>query len=199
MRALLPIIASAFALTVQASESLIEGGRSKNGRYEVRIIQDSGHSGTSDYSFAVYDTRSKGCIAQFHDVGGHHRYEQARQESKALWNDSSSFVALTDSDSRHTRCIYIFHVSDTSSNRLVVPDFVQNALGRVDATEIDLHCHPNPVRWNGQQLHVVLDFAVAHPARGRVHYECEALLECANLDSIARLRSVTNPKDIEAK
>jgi len=134
MRALLLMVALAIASAAHARDAVIKGGRSKNGLFELRIVQDTGGD-TSDYIFAIYDTRSKKRIMQLHDIGGYHRYEQACQASTALWNDSSSFVALTDSDSRHTECTYIFHVSDTSVRRLIVPDFVQNALGRVDATE----------------------------------------------------------------
>ena len=196
MRALLLILILAVGVTAHAKEAVVEGGRSKNGHFAVRIVRDtSGDS--SDYIFAICDTGSEKRLLQLRDVGGYHRYGEARQDAKALWNDSSSFVALTDSDSRHTERIYIFHVTDSSASRLDIPDFVQNALGRVDATETDLHSHPNPTRWQGNQLHVSLDFSVAHPTRRRIRYECEAVLECADLDSIARLRRVTKPQDTQ--
>ncbi|OYW73258.1 MAG: hypothetical protein B7Z37_22155 [Verrucomicrobia bacterium 12-59-8] len=198
MRIFLSILALAFAFTVQAREDLVEGGRSKNGLYEVRIVQDP-DGNDLEYTYAIYDTRSGKRLAQLGDVGGCFKYEQAIHQSNALWNDSSSFVALADSDSRHTVQIYIFHVSDTSCDRLIVADFVQNSLGRVDATEIDLRCHSSPERWDGNQLHVILTFGVAHATRGRVCYNCEAVLKCAELDSIARLVSVSKPEDIEVE
>ena len=196
MRSLLLFLALTVGMAAHAKEAVIEGGRSKGGRFEVRIVQDAS-GGTSDYFFAIYHTSSKKHIVQVRDVGGYHRYDEARQEAKALWNDSSSFVALTDFDSRHTERLYIFHITDGSARRLEVPDFVQNALGRVDATETDLHSHPDPTRWDGNQLHVILIFSVAHATRGRIRYECEATLECADLDSMARLRRVTKPQDVQ--
>jgi len=196
MKALLLILALTVGMTAYAKEAVIEGGRSKDGRFEVRIVDD-GSSDTSDYLFAIYDTRSKKSLIKLRDVGGYRRYDAASQEAKALWNEASSFVALTDSDSRHTERLYIFHVTDGSARRLVIPDFEQNALGRVGATESDLHSHPIPRRWDGNHLHVMFIFAVAHETRVRIHYECEAVLECAALDSMARLRSVTQPQDVE--
>ena len=196
MKALLLILALTVGTTAYSKEAVIEGGRSKDGRFEVRIVDD-GSSDISDYLFTIYDTRSKKSLIKLRDVGGYHRYDAASQEAKALWNDASSFVALTDSDSRHTERLYIFHVTDSSARRLDIPDFKQNALGRVDATESDLHSHHIPNRWDGNQLHVIFIFAVAHATRGRIHYECEAVLECAHLDSFARLRRVTQPQDVE--
>jgi len=198
MRIFLSLLALAFALTVQAREDLVEGGRSKNGLYEVRIVQDPGGNDL-EYTYAIYDTRSGKRLAQLGDVGGYFKYEQAIHHSNALWNDSSSFVAIADSYSRHSVQIYIFHVLDTSCDPLTVADFVQNALGRVDATETALRCHSSPERWDGNQLHVFLDFDVEHTTRGRVRYNCEAVLKCAELDSIARLVSVSKPEDIEVQ
>ena len=196
MRLLLLILSLTVGMTAHAKEAIIEGGRSKSGHFEVRIVQDA-IGGTADYLFAIYDTRSNKRIIQVRDVGGYNRYDEARQKCKVLWNDSSSFVALTDSDSRHTERLYSFHVTDSAVRRLEVPDFVQNALGRIDATETDLHRHPYPTRWDGNQHHVSLIFSVSHATRGRIRYECEAVLECADLDSIARLRRVSQPQDVQ--
>src|SRR5262245_35183416 len=133
MRALLLILAIAIGNTSYAKEAVIEGGRTKDGRFEVRIVQDA-KGELADYAFVIYNTHSKKRIASVRDAGGYHRYDAARQDARALWNDAGSFVALTDSDSRHTERLYIFQVSDASARRLEIPDFAQNALGRVNAT-----------------------------------------------------------------
>jgi len=56
MRALLLILALTVGMTAYAKEAVIKGGRSKDGRFEVRIVDDAS-SDTSDYLFAIYDTR----------------------------------------------------------------------------------------------------------------------------------------------
>ena len=157
MRILFLVLALALAIAAQAKETLIEGGCSHDGRFEVRIVQDINRDIPSDYVFAIYNTRTNKCLIRFDEVGGILRYDDAfRKHSKALWNDSNSFVVFTDSGTQHSTEIYVFNVSDGSAQRVQLPDYLQNALGRIDATEAGIICGSIPERWDGNKLHLTL-------------------------------------------
>lgn len=193
MRTLLLVITSALAVSMQAKEALVDGGRSKDGHYEVLIVEDP-DSEPSDYVFDIVDTQTRKRLARVEDAGGILRYNAARGTSRALWDDSSSFVVFTDQGTRHSLEIYAFYVSGASATRIALPDYVQNALGRVDATQIDLHCLSAPKRWDGTKLNLELGFSVSNPARGRVFYSCDVTLGFHRGDSSASLLRVTQPK-----
>jgi len=141
-----------------------------------------------------HDTRAQKRLVRFEDVGGIHRYEGARQSSKGLWNDTDSVVVFTDSGTRHSREIYVFDVSSGSANPVALPDYVQNALGRVEAARTSHHCVSSPKRWEGNALHLELSFSVHDPARGRVFYSCEVTLDLQPGSTAATLSRVTKPK-----
>ncbi len=88
-------------------KALVDGGRSKDGHYEVRIV-----------------------------------------------------------GARHSLEIYVFYLAGASATRITLPDYTQNALGRVTATQPDLHCLSEPKRWDGNKLDLELRFSVSDPARG---------------------------------
>lgn len=194
MRNLLLVLALALAASAQAKETLIQGGRSNNGRFEVRIVQDTNRDNPSDYDFAIYNVRTHERLVRFDEVGGILRYDDARKNSKALWNDSSSFVVFTDSGTQHSTEIYVFDVSDSSAQRIQLPDYLQNALGRVDGTEAGIVCGSIPERWDGNQLHLTLVFDVwRSPNEPRVVYSCHVTLAFESTNA-ARLIEVTKPK-----
>jgi len=193
MRTLLLVFTSALAISTQAKEALVDGGRSKDGHYEVRIVEDP-DSEPSDYVFDIVDTQTKKRLVRVEDAGGILRYNAARETSQAFWDESGSFVVFTDQGTRHSLEIYVFQVAGASASRIAIPDYVQNALGRVNATQIDLHCLSAPKRWDGTKLGLELGFSVSDPVRGRVFYTCDVTLGFHRGDSSATLLRVTQPK-----
>ncbi len=196
MRTFFLVLALALAASMQAKEALIEGGRSKDGRFEIRIVQDTNRDerGPSDYVFAIYNTHTNKRLVRLDDVGGLLSYDDARQSSRALWNDSSSFVVVTDSGTRHSTEIYVFNVSDSSAQRIQLPDYLQNALGQVGATEAGIVCGSMLERWDGNRLHLTLTFDVwRSPNEPRVIYTCQVTLAFESTNA-ARLIEVTKPK-----
>jgi len=173
-----------------AAESVVRGGRSSDRSYEVRLVSDSSDS---EYDFAIYDIHLNKELLRLDDVGGYDSYKQAQDDSEALWSSSGDFVVITDRYSRHDTTIYIVRVSKKSSRILKIQDYIQNALGRVNATEIDGRCSSNVARWENNDLHVILDFGIKIPS-GRAIYECEAVLRCNENDSFARLIKVSKPE-----
>lgn len=195
MRTFFPILALAVVISAQAKEALIEGGRSKDGRFEVRIVQDTNRDIPSDYVFAIYNTHTNKRLIRFDQVGGILNYGEALQESSALWNDSGSFVVFTDSGTRHSQEIYVFEVSDTSAERIQLPDYVQNALGRVGGTATGIVCGSIPKRWDGNKLYLTLVFDVMCPPRKtRPRYHCNITLAFEPMADTALLEEVTKPK-----
>lgn len=192
MKATLIILLLIVAFTAQAKDSLVQGGRSKDGRYEIRLVEET--HGDAPYSFAIVKVHSKRQLARLRDVGGYDSYQNAQSDVHASWGASGKFVAITDRDSRHSTTVYILGVSDESIKRLNVQDYVQNALGRVDATQTDTVCESTLSQWNSDELHVIVDFRVSPSVDSAVRYECEAVLKCDALDPVARLVKVTKPE-----
>jgi len=199
MRILFLVLALALVTSARAKEALIEGGCSKDGRFEVRIIQDTNRDSPSDYVFAIYNVRTNERLVRFDEVGGILRYDDACKNSKALWNDSNSFVVFTDSGTRHSTEIYVFEVSDTSAQRIQLPDYLQNAIGRVGATEAGIICGSIPKRWDSNSLHLTLDFDVFRSSQERRGlYTCDVTLAFESTNA-ARLTEVTKPKSDDTK
>ncbi len=201
MRTFFLVLALALAASMQAKEALIQGGRSKDVRFEIRIVQDTKRDdrGPSDYVFAIYSTRTNKRLVRLDDVGGRLSYDDARQSSRALWNDSGSFAAVTDSGTRHSTEIYVFNVSDSSAQRIQLPDYLQNALGRVGATEAGIVCGSMLERWDGNKLHLSLRFDVRRSRdEPRVLYSCHVTI-AFEATNAARLAEVTKPKPVNTE
>jgi hypothetical protein len=109
-------------------------------------------------------------------------------------------VVITDQATKHSKEIYILAVSNEGVERLDFPDYVQNALGRIDATEVDLHCISTPKAWAGDDLLLTFYFSARVPATGRHFYTSEVTLHLShgpnNAPSVG-LKKVTAPKEQE--
>jgi len=176
-----------------AEDSLMEGGRSPNGRYEVRLVRVS-NSEPSDYAIHIHAARTGKSLFTLDSIGGYLRYPAAVERCRALWHSSSQFVAVTDQGTRHSRELYVLAIDSDRVERLPFPDYVQNALGRVGATWPDFACVSSPIRWDEDDL--VLQFHFT--ANSRHSYTCEVVLHISHGEHSAPsigLKSVSKPTE----
>jgi len=193
------LAAVSFPILALAEDALVDGGRSPDGRYEVRLVRTAHYdpiNGGSEYLFHITADKIKKSLLT---LGGSRfrGYPVAKEYCKALWDKSSRFVAITDRDSRHSTEIHVVVVSASAATQLEIPDYVQNALGRVNATEVDFSCVSTPKQWDGDDLIVQLYFT----ANRRHSYTCDVTLhvyhEEQSVPSLG-LKAVTKPKEDEA-
>jgi|GEM_PF-5356729 len=76
----------------------------------------------------------------------------------AIWHPGGQWFALLDHEHKLSTSLSIYALHDGKAVRLTVPDYVQNALGRVDATEATLPCMSKAGLWNENALSVILVF-----------------------------------------
>lgn len=197
MKPLLPALAFVFVTAFACAEdALMEGGRSPNGSHEVRVVHTS-KSESSDYAIRIQSARTGKSFFTLDGIGGLLSYRVALERCRALWHSSGDFVVITDQDTRHSSEIYIIAIAEGRAARLALPDYVQNALGRVNATEVDLHCISTPIRWEGDDLLLSLYFSVDAPGQGRLFYTCDctlALVHGPQTSPSVGLKSVSPPK-----
>ena len=195
------LIAALLAMTVSvmAEDALVEGGLSPDGRYEVRIAQVPERD-PSDYAIHIHATNAKKPFYTLEGIGGYDRYGGARQSCRAFWHPTGEFVVVTDRGTKHSREIYLLAVTPNDTQRLHVPDYVQNALGRVDATHTDLHCFSTPKNWKDDDLTLELYFSTCAPERGRRFYTFSVVLHLnhgRNQAPYVQLTRVSKPKENE--
>ena len=134
-----------------AEDALASGGKSPDGRYEVRILKDDSRD-PSNYSYRVVDTSNEKLVKKLDETGGFCEYEGAIQTSKVLWNSSSTLFGLTDHGTRHSMDLYIFNVQRSGVSEIKIPDYTKEGLSLVGATE----CYGTSVvtlkEWNGDAL-----------------------------------------------
>lgn len=200
MKALLAALAvMILSVAALAEDALVDGGLSPDKQFEVRIARDP-NSDPSDYAIHIHAAKAKKPFYTLDGIGGLLRYSDAKQTCRALWHSSSQFVVVTDSGTRHSKEIYLLDVTPGRVERLQLPDYVQNALGRVNATAIDLHCLSTPKNWTDDDLLLTLYFSTSTPEHGRRFYTCEVTLHIThgqNQASYVGLARVTQPKEEE--
>ncbi len=147
---------------------VVPGGGSPDGRFEVRLIQDTAGA-PSSYAVAIVDNVTRRVVKEVVPSGGYFSYAEARKDAeergsgrivRALWHPGSGVVALTDAGSAHSRELYIYEVSDGGATRMEMPDYRQNALGRVDATALADTAFVELRAWDGDVLHCLFTFRV---------------------------------------
>jgi hypothetical protein len=118
------------------------------------------------------------------------------ERDRALWHPSGQFVAIADQGFRHSTECHVYGVFGKQVELLPLPDYVQNALGRVNSVAVDFACVSTPKRWDGDDLVVDLYFT----ANQRHSYRYEVILHLrhddANAPSIS-LKSVSPPNETE--
>ena len=160
------------ATNSRAEEKLLEGGRSPDGSFEVRIAQQNTGDEPAGYDVQIHSTKSKQAIYTIPELGGYLSYDAAVERNHSLWHSSSGFVAVTDQATRHSRELHIVAISGGNPVMLKQPNFYQNALGRVNAVEIDFSSIVTPQKWDGDDLILKVQFTANH----RRHYTFEVVL-----------------------
>jgi hypothetical protein len=155
---------------LKGEDSLVGGGRSPDGRYEVRIFQTESRD-PSDYYYAVVDARRGEIVQRLSEGGGYSRYKGAATTASVLWHSSGEYFALTDHGSRHSMEMYLYAVTPRAVTVIRSPDYFQNALGRVNATEGYLTSVVKPLKWTGDDLVCDLIFDATSRTKGRLSYK----------------------------
>lgn len=168
IRAIILLIALT-TIPARAENSLLKGGQSPDGHYQVRIFQTN-RKDPSDYFFAVVDTKTKKQIKRLPDGGGWAGYDQIKVDSVVLWHKSSTVFAITDRGTKHSRELYIYETTPTDVSLIEQPDYHQNALGRVNATEGYNTAVTNPLEWKGDTLNCSLIFDAVTPDSPRAMF-----------------------------
>jgi hypothetical protein len=142
---LLMVLSASFLL---GEDSLVEGGSSPDGRYEIRIYKTGEEGAPSNYYYAVVNAKTGKIVQKLNEGGGFAVYEGALGMSHVLWHSSGDFFALTDHGSRHSMEMYVYQVASPQVTLLKTQDYFQNALGRVGATSVYATSVVKPLRWD---------------------------------------------------
>lgn len=180
-------------LVARAEDSLVRGGKSPDGRYEVRIYQTASKE-PSDYYYGVFDTKGHKLIEELSEGATYASYTGAKKTATVLWNPSGHFFALTDHSGRHSMELYVYRVSSTDVALLKMPDYLQNGLDLVHAKGVYLISVVRPQSWTGNTL--TCDFLFdAHIETGRSPlYETTFDLTIAQDSKILNLTRMETPK-----
>lgn len=151
--------------TAVTTTVVITGGASPDGRYEVRAFYEPNRDPT-DYALAVVDARTSKVIGERLPSGGHFSYADIKRDAAggygtiaaARWHRSGDVVAITAAGTAHTRELDLYEIAFSRVEKIVLPDFVQNALGRVNATSIRDTAVTEVERWDGDVLRAKLTF-----------------------------------------
>ena len=128
-----------------SAQYLVDGGLSPDGRYELRI-QGNEPDGI-DYEYCIYDCETDTPVYTSTISSGYGTFVMARRTSKALWNDGSSVVALTERVSKSSNALHIFARRWSEFAELPLPDYCANMLGRLDAVEFSYSQHAYLHQW----------------------------------------------------
>lgn len=142
-----------------------------SGPYEVCISAASPSERDAGYTVAFRDRATLKVVSTAETIGGYTTPAVAAETSKVIWHPSGQFVAFTDRGTKHSTELYVYSLRDGKPLKLDYLDYVQNALGRVDAVEIGLHCVSTPQAWADDALTVKLYFSVDRRETGRHFYE----------------------------
>ena len=165
--ALLLFLVVASLGSVFGEDSLVQGGDSPNGRFQVRIYKTGDEGNPSNYYYAVVDAKTGRIIQKLQEGGGFALYEGAKDTSKIVWHASGNFFALTDHGTRHSMEMYVYEIAPPNVTLLKTQDYFQNALGRVGATSVYATAVVKPLRWDKDDLICDLFFDSYAPTGGR--------------------------------
>jgi len=177
-----------------AEDALMDGGRSPNAEMEIRIVNTGNPNDSENIPCRIElwakDQKKPLLVFNGPGFGG---YAAAVQDCHAFWNPSNRFVAISERADRHSRQLHVFAILRDGARQLDLPDYVQNALGRVDATQVDFACGTNPKAWHENDLILGLYFT----ANSRIFYTCEVTLGFTMEEdsrAFVELKKVTHPE-----
>lgn len=186
-------VVALLSVPASAEDALVKGGRSPDGAYEVRVVRKEGEP--SGYGIQVHDTSGKKPAFTLSDTGSHLDYNGAVEHCTADWNKSGDLVAITDRKAERSRELFILSVTPDSTEELRIPDYIQNALGRIDQTMPGNDCATTPREWGEDNL--LLDILLKSNFGGM--HECRAVLKVLRDGDTARrvyLTLMTDPIEI---
>jgi len=172
---------------LHAEEKPLQGGRSPDGSFEVRVASQDSLKGYKLYIRAVKPDKP---LFMLPNIGGYLNFVSALERDHAYWHSSSRFVAVTDQGTRHSRELYIVSVLGKEPTILEQPDFYQNALGQVGAVETDFASIVTPQKWDGDDLILQLYFT----ANQRRSYTFEIVLRLSHGQNMAPRLSLKQVK-----
>jgi len=182
---------SVVATSAIAEEQISEGGRSPDGAYEVRIERQATKGQEPvEYGIYVQSVNPQKRIFTLPEIGGYLGYGAAIERDHSYWHGSSRFVAITDQRTRHSRELYVVAIADGKPTVIPQPDFYQNALGRVNAVEIDFSSVVTPQKWDGDDLILQLHLTANH----RRGYTFEVVLNLTHEKYVAPHMSLKSVK-----
>jgi hypothetical protein len=182
MPRILLLILLLIALAAHAEDTLVAGGESPDGRYQLRIYKTDSRA-PSDYFYGVFDTQKRKVVKELAEGGGIANYEGAKEIAKVLWHSSSRFFALTDHGTRHSVEMYIYAIRDTEVTLLEQPNYFQNALGRVDSTEGYMTVVVKPLQWKQDDLSCSMIFDARTKDSSREMYTVDFNLKLRHGDA----------------
>jgi hypothetical protein len=141
------------------------------GPYEVCISAETPTEKDAGYSIVFRERATQKLLGKGETGGGYTTPEIAARTAKVLWHASGQFVAFNDRTTKHTSELQIYSLLESQPVKLEYSDYIQNALGRVDAVQTGLHCISTPVEWIDDNLTVKLYFSVDQKETGRSFYE----------------------------
>lgn len=168
------------------------------GAWEMAVSASSVTDRVAGYDLVFREVATKKVIGTAETIGNYTNGAVAADTCKVVWHPTGGFVAFSDRATKHSLELYVYSLRNGKPEKILVPDYVMNALGRVDATEIALHCVSTPVSWEGDLLKVSLHFSVDRAETGRHFYNCEATLRLYHGESMQPslgLLSVSAPKE----
>src|SRR6188472_1896094 len=102
MKNLVPIMALFVCVGfASAEDALMEGGRSPDGSYEVRISRALREP--SDYAIQLHRAAVAKPFFTFEGTGGIHQFDMAVSRCRAIWHPSGRFVVVTDQGTKHSQ------------------------------------------------------------------------------------------------
>ncbi len=196
------------------------GGRSPDGRSEVRVVREvppaepgSARSRKAGYSIqvlslpfgklvkggellyrqeGVLEMDGAGFVAPTRGGGpetaARDDFAAAVKRCRAVWHDSGEVVAIVDQGRRYSREVSLVRVIGGRADELLVPDYVQNALGRLEAFKVDFASVSSVRRWVADDLLLQLYFT----AKRRQFYTLEVTLAVKRDEEPGRAVEIKN-------
>jgi hypothetical protein len=140
----------------RSTSAPIQGGTSPDGRLEVRIARAGFEP--SGYQLVLTDAAAGHVVSPLGVIGGVSNYETAKEFSRAIWHPSGRIFVVNDRGLRRSQTIHLFDVLANRAAKLEIPDYLQNALGRVGAVGTYRTNVTEPLRWDGDLLRCELTF-----------------------------------------
>jgi len=150
----------------------IENGTDPTGRYSLRVTSEQ-QKDPYAYEVWFFDEKSGKRIGQANIEWFYATARSAAETIKIAWHSSGDFVSFSHRGTKHSMELFVYSLRDGKATSLEFANYMQNALGRVDAVEVALHSVSTPDRWDKDDLLVDYHFSVDHKDRGRFFYNAE--------------------------